>query len=87
MKYRKNYLFLPSGPDASDELFCSENGRINDCNNGSDEECVNSSKCPAESFECKQSGTCVSRAAVCDGKKQCPHAEDEAGCNSTKAGR
>lgn len=58
-----------------------------DCDDGSDEECLDSSKCPAEAFECKQSGTCVSRAAVCDGKKQCPHGEDEVGCNSTKAGR
>ncbi|XP_031632638.1 cell wall protein RBR3 [Contarinia nasturtii] len=57
-----------------------------DCDDGSDEECLDSSKCPAEAFECKQSGTCVSRAAVCDGKKQCPHGEDEIGCNSTEAG-
>lgn len=41
-------------------------------------------KCPEEAFECKKSGTCVSRATLCDGKKQCPHGEDERRCDSTK---
>lgn len=58
-----------------------------DCDDGSDEECSNTSKCPDEAFACENSGTCVSRAAVCDGKKQCPHGEDEANCNLTRTAR
>lgn len=58
-----------------------------DCDDGSDEECSDRAQCPSQAFECKQSGTCVSRAAVCDGKQQCPHGEDEINCDLGKSGR
>lgn len=44
-------------------------------------------KCPSQAFQCRMSGKCVSRATICDGKKQCPHGEDEIGCNSLRSGR
>lgn len=37
--------------------------------------------CPPQTFKCYNSGKCISRAALCDGKKQCPNGEDEIGCN------
>lgn len=38
------------------------------------------STCDAASFRCGSSGACVPQAAVCDGRAQCPGAEDEAAC-------
>lgn len=40
-----------------------------------------------QAFKCEESGICVSRAAVCDGRSQCPHGEDELNCNSTRTDR
>lgn len=78
----------PDCDDASDEecsltdattssavaLFASDHGQSR-------------SKCPREAFQCRMSGKCVSRATICDGKKQCPNGEDEIGCNSLRSGR
>lgn len=43
--------------------------------------------CPREAFHCRMSDRCVSRAALCDGKRQCAHGEDEIGCSALKTGR
>lgn len=45
----------------------------------------NTKNCPPQAFRCNQSGTCVSRAALCDKKIQCPHGEDEVGCDFRKS--
>lgn len=61
-----------------------------DCNDASDEECTHNARlnqtCPAEAFRCERSGRCISRAALCDGRKQCPHGEDELGCSGNLRG-
>ncbi|XP_050093041.1 serine protease nudel [Anopheles aquasalis] len=68
-----------------------------DCSDASDEECSFATKstngtlqktqfgCPELSFRCEQSGRCISRAGICDGKTQCPHGEDEVGCDFRKS--
>uniref|UniRef100_A0A182K0P5 EB domain-containing protein n=1 Tax=Anopheles christyi TaxID=43041 RepID=A0A182K0P5_9DIPT len=67
-----------------------------DCSDASDEECnfsmlkTNSTEqransCPELSFRCEKSGRCISRAGICDGKPQCPHGEDEVGCDFRKS--
>uniref|UniRef100_A0A182IML7 EB domain-containing protein n=1 Tax=Anopheles atroparvus TaxID=41427 RepID=A0A182IML7_ANOAO len=67
-----------------------------DCSDASDEECNfavksngtllgSSTSCPELSFRCEQSGRCISRAGICDGKAQCPHGEDEVGCDFRKS--
>ncbi|XP_035786704.1 uncharacterized protein LOC118463886 isoform X2 [Anopheles albimanus] len=68
-----------------------------DCSDASDEECSFATKsangtlqktqfgCPELSFRCEQSGRCISRAGICDGKAQCPHGEDEVGCDFRKS--
>uniref|UniRef100_A0A904A6B6 EB domain-containing protein n=1 Tax=Anopheles quadriannulatus TaxID=34691 RepID=A0A904A6B6_ANOQN len=67
-----------------------------DCSDASDEECNFSLKangtqqqraasCPELSFRCEKSGRCISRAGICDGKAQCPHGEDEVGCDFRKS--
>lgn len=43
--------------------------------------------CPVQSFKCHRSGKCVSKAALCDGKVQCPNAEDEENCDFRKSRR
>ena len=57
-----------------------------DCSDASDEECTFNPKrnqtCPEQTFLCAKSGRCISRAAQCDGRRQCPHGEDELECNS-----
>lgn len=62
---------------------------------GSDEECTfstskdanSTAQCPQQSFKCQRSGKCVSKAALCDGKKQCPEGEDEENCDFRKSRR
>ena len=44
-------------------------------------------RCPPQSFKCYRSGKCVSRAALCDGKTQCPEGEDEENCDFRKSRR
>lgn len=44
-------------------------------------------QCPPQSFKCHRSGKCVSRAALCDGKLQCPNGEDEDNCDFRKSRR
>uniref|UniRef100_A0A182P0X1 EB domain-containing protein n=1 Tax=Anopheles epiroticus TaxID=199890 RepID=A0A182P0X1_9DIPT len=67
-----------------------------DCSDASDEECNFSPQtngtqqrtgrsCPELSFRCEKSGRCISRAGICDGKAQCPHGEDEVGCDFRKS--
>uniref|UniRef100_A0A182Q8N0 EB domain-containing protein n=1 Tax=Anopheles farauti TaxID=69004 RepID=A0A182Q8N0_9DIPT len=67
-----------------------------DCSDASDEECnfsltksngtqTRTSSCPELSFRCEKSGRCISRAGICDGKAQCPHGEDEVGCDFRKS--
>lgn len=78
----------PDCDDASDEE-CSLTGATSSAAIallGSDNG-MSRSKCPKEAFLCRMSGKCVSRATICDGKKQCPHGEDEIGCNSLRSGR
>ncbi|KFB52977.1 AGAP006069-PA-like protein [Anopheles sinensis] len=67
-----------------------------DCSDASDEECNfavksngtllgSATSCPELSFRCETSGRCISRAGICDGKAQCPHGEDEVGCDFRKS--
>uniref|UniRef100_A0A9I3EGX0 EB domain-containing protein n=1 Tax=Anopheles dirus TaxID=7168 RepID=A0A9I3EGX0_9DIPT len=67
-----------------------------DCSDASDEECnfaahsangtqTRTGSCPELSFRCEKSGRCISRAGICDGKAQCPHGEDEVGCDFRKS--
>lgn len=44
-------------------------------------------QCPPQSFKCNRSGKCVSKAALCDGKVQCPNGEDEENCDFRKSRR
>jgi Low-density lipoprotein receptor domain class A len=44
-------------------------------------------QCPPQSFKCHRSGKCVSKAALCDGKVQCPNGEDEENCDFRKSRR
>lgn len=44
-------------------------------------------QCPQQSFKCYRSGKCVSKAALCDGKTQCPGGEDEENCDFRKSRR
>ena len=43
--------------------------------------------CPSQAFKCHKSGKCVSKAALCDGKIQCPHGEDEDNCDFRRSRR
>lgn len=44
-------------------------------------------QCPQQAFKCQRSGKCVSKAALCDGKIQCPDSEDEENCDFRKSRR
>lgn len=44
-------------------------------------------QCPQQAFKCHLSGKCVSKAALCDGKFQCPNKEDEENCDFRKSRR
>lgn len=60
---------------------------------GSDEDCSfdlnkqTGAQCPEQTFKCAQSGKCISRAGICDGKSQCPNGEDEMNCDSRQSPR
>lgn len=41
-------------------------------------------ECHHDSFICSSDGSCIPRSAVCDGRADCPHNEDETNCHRGK---
>ncbi|XP_035741558.1 basement membrane-specific heparan sulfate proteoglycan core protein-like isoform X32 [Vespa mandarinia] len=55
-----------------------------DCSNKKDEEnCIGTTRCREDEFECASGTTCVSKMARCDGRNDCDDRSDEYNCTVT----